>query len=269
MQRTKQELFWHPTYLIWLCSLIFLSPLLLVQALITKKITPRLPEAEGHCNGLAPSTRDSDETLYLTFLGESTVAGVGVETHTQGLAANTAFHIAKMAPINVHWHAIGENGIRLEATVERLVSQIPERDNQIIIICLGVNDVTGMTSLPQWEQGFNLLLRRLSSLNPAGIVFNGIPPMHEFTALPQPLRFVLGKRAMLMQSVIENHPERNNSFVVFPSVSLTSKEDLARDGYHPSKMGYFKWSGVIAEQLLTSSRLPISSLSLQGKAQYH
>lgn len=73
----------------WLTTAL-LFPVLLYQGKRARRTTPRLPEAGGAPCGQygegAPARR-------VLVIGESTAAGVGVETHDQGLASQLAREI--------------------------------------------------------------------------------------------------------------------------------------------------------------------------------
>ena len=56
---------------------IALGPLLLVQGRRARRTALRMPEAAGQRQGWIPH-RGSDNTLNLLFVGDSTMAGVGV-----------------------------------------------------------------------------------------------------------------------------------------------------------------------------------------------
>ncbi len=68
-------------HLLWWMLALILLPLLLPQALHTRRHALRLPPAGGaQCGEVGIG-----ESLHLLVLGESTVAGVGVEAQSEGL----------------------------------------------------------------------------------------------------------------------------------------------------------------------------------------
>lgn len=239
----------HFIYLLWILSLVLLFPLLLSLGIYTRKTALRLPEAQGPQSG--KYGKGAVRTLSLLMVGESTVAGVGVHSQEQGLVAKTALALSKMAQCDVQWHAVGENGVDIQGTLKRLISQIPQGPYDFIVICLGVNDTTGMTSLSDWQNAITELIQRLQKDHPTAAIFlSGLPPMEKFTALPQPLRFVLGLRAKLLDHTLHAHPGNHQEFQTISVEPLLEKDYLAIDGYHPSELGYQIWGEKIAQALV-------------------
>src|SRR5580693_9223499 len=72
---------------------IALGPLLLVQGRRARRTALRMPEAAGQRQGWIPH-RGSDNTLNLLFVGDSTMAGVGV-AHQE--AERSKFHLYYLA----------------------------------------------------------------------------------------------------------------------------------------------------------------------------
>lgn len=227
--------------LLWnLCLLLF--PILLVQALWARLRTIRLPEAGGlpykhHQTGLS-----------ILGIGESTIAGVGVQKLAQALTARIAHYLAEQFGQPVSWDAFGKNGDRLKDLLDKHRS-FPFRKFDAVIVAVGVNDTTGLTSLLRWSQQIFELTNKLKELYTAPICFCSVPPMHLFTALPQPLRYVLGIRARMLDQVLRRTAEVSTGVFYLESGFQPDEQYLAPDGYHPSEKGYQFWGELIAEQL--------------------
>lgn len=239
----------HFTYFLWVLSVTLLFPWLVLVALYTRKTALRLPDAQGARSG--DFFKDSHKTLSITMLGESTIAGVGVEHQAQGLVANTAFYLAELTQCRVQWQALGKNGINIRGTINKLAPQVPP-SSDFIVVCLGVNDTTGLTRLATWQSAIEELVGLLQAKSSAKIFFTSIPPIGKFSALPQPLRWVLGLRAQLLEHVLQVHPMRDKQFQLISFGPMLDARFLARDGYHPSAEGYQFWgkniAAVLAEQ---------------------
>src|SRR5690554_8235760 len=78
----------------WLTTAV-LFPVLLYQGMRTPQTTPRLPEASGSPYG---QYGEGEPARRILVIGESTAAGVGAQTHDQGLASQLAreLHEAKI-----------------------------------------------------------------------------------------------------------------------------------------------------------------------------
>jgi lysophospholipase L1-like esterase len=155
----------------------------------------------------------------------------------QALTAQTAGALQAKLAQTVGWRCVGWNGVRL-ADILTEFQQLPVARFDAIIVSIGVNDVTGLTSLLRWSQQVLDLVVKLKQRYQVPVYFCAVPPMHLFTALPQPLRFVLGIRARLLNKVLARTAAAvDNLYFVSPQIS-TDQTFLAEDGYHPSVAGY-------------------------------
>lgn len=227
----------------WL-ALLLLSPWLLWQAKRTRATTPRLPEAGGAPSG---QSGEAGPALRLLVVGESTAAGVGVGDHQQGLAAHLAAQLSRRHGRIVLWRTVGVNGIRAAALIRHL-PRAPETD--VAIISLGVNDTTGLTRRRGYRQALAELiaeLRRDRADLPVYLL--AVPPMQRFTALPRPLRDLLGWRAQGLDRV-QQHLARTLAGVHHLAYPLVEGKDLlAEDGYHPSEQGYALIARTVADDI--------------------
>ena len=204
--------------------------------------TTRLPEASG------PACRHHDTGLSILGIGESTIAGVGVPDLDQALTARIADGLAGQSGHSVSWDAFGQNGDRLKDLLEKHQA-LPPRKFDAVIVAVGVNDVTGLTSLLRWSQQILELTTKLKEMYDAPICFCSVPPMHLFTALPQPLRFALGMRARMLDEILRSTAEVSPGVYYLESEFQPHEQYLAQDGYHPSERGYQVWGELVAKQL--------------------
>ena len=73
--------------------------------------------------------------------------------------------------------------------------------------------------------------------------------MHEFPALPQPLRWFLGRRSKAFNQVLEEQALAS-SFTEFVKVQFPiQKQYFAIDGFHPSADAYELWSKLLLERI--------------------
>lgn len=179
------------------------------------------------------------------------MAGVGVATMDRSVAAQTAQHLAKLTGRPVHWHAAGVNGIRIGQALESLLPRLPDERFDAVVAVHGVNDTTALTALAAWRELLARLADALHQRHAARVYFTQMPPMHLFTALPQPLRAVIGLRAKILDEVMHAHPHRGERFEVIDADFPLEPGYLAADGYHPSAAGVAAWSRQIANRLNT------------------
>ncbi len=225
----------------WLISPTLL--LLLPQAIYVKRTTLRLPEAQPLDSFGTPTES------HLWHLGESTVAGVGVPHLSQGLSAQLALALSKQQAQAVSWQSFGINGIRLQALLNRLQSQ-PSPSAQLIVVTMGVNDTTGFTSTKAWQRQLKALIAHLRQDNPqTPIVFTQVPPMLKFPALPAPLKYLIGLRALLMDAYLQKVCQQAHGVHYLRAEPDFSPQLMAEDGYHPSALGYQTWAQALAPKI--------------------
>ncbi|WP_372966467.1 SGNH/GDSL hydrolase family protein [Marinobacter sp.] len=223
-----------------------LFPILLYQGKRARRNTPRLPEAQGNPGG---QYGEEKPTLRILILGESTAAGVGVSTHDQGLASQLALQLHERTGQPIAWYTFGVNGIRLGNLNKELANaDLPEAD--VVLLSMGVNDTTGFTGRAKFRQQLHELRALLAPRYPNSIGLLSVPPMHLFTALPAPLRNIMGWRAKqldrLFRQLADELPE---DFRYWSYPTMTDVEMLAKDGYHPSDKGYRAIAEALADKL--------------------
>lgn len=218
----------------WLTTTLLL-PVLLYQGKRTRRITPRLPEAQGSPTG---QYGEGKPDLRLLVIGESTAAGVGVAGHEQGLASQLALKLHERTGRTICWHTFGVNGIRLHQLNRKLAPmELPEAD--LVLLSMGVNDTTGFTPRHRFRRQLLALRDTLAPGYPGPLYLLSVPPMHLFTALPTPLRQIMGWRARQLNRVYEQLTrEAPDAFQYRSYSAITDTSLLASDGYHPNDRGY-------------------------------
>ncbi|MFG0721942.1 SGNH/GDSL hydrolase family protein [Pseudomonas sp. GLN_6] len=235
----------------WWLGLALLAPIALPLAVHTRRNALRLPPASGPLNGVAGADLPG-EPLRLLVLGESTVVGVGVDELHAALVAQLAAALAARSGRPVAWRACGENGITAAQAHERLLPQVLDQPFDLALLVFGVNDTTHLTSLLRWEAALGGMAQALA-VRGARVAFSSVPPLQHFTALPWLLRRLLGMRAALLDARLRRLAARQG--VGHHAVELEfSAEYLARDGYHPSALGYRVWAEGLALNLLPAAR---------------
>ncbi|MBW0147994.1 SGNH/GDSL hydrolase family protein [Marinobacter arenosus] len=217
-------------------STLALGPILIGQGHYVRRITPRLPEPEGEREGV---TGHGPE-LRLLIVGDSAAAGVGVTNQSEALAGCLAAQLGQR--FRLHWRLIAETG-RTSGDVLRALVQEPESRFDVVLVSIGVNDVTGRTRDRPWLKHLDELSGQLADRFSAQLVlFTAIPPMHLFPALPQPLRWYLGLRARQLNGLLEDFC-RHRAGTRFLSVGFPLEPGfMAADGFHPGANAYRIWA---------------------------
>jgi lysophospholipase L1-like esterase len=220
-----------------------LAPLLLVQGLAVRRRVLRLPEPPGPRSGMA----GQGPALRLLIAGDSAAAGVGAPTQAEGLSG--AVVAALRDHFTVSWNLHAQTGLRTIQVLARLARTAPDAF-EVALLSAGVNDVTGGTRshafVAQQHQLVDLLKSRFGVRL---VLLTGLPPMHAFPALPQPLRWVLGARAQaftrLLQSVTDTEACCE---LVSPRLPLDPAY-IATDGFHPGPLAYAEWGREAAARI--------------------
>lgn len=221
-----------------------LGPVLLTQGRSVRRRVPVLPEPPGPREGLAGEGR----ALRLLILGDSAAAGVGAAHQGEALAGRL---VAELAPhYQVGWRLLARTGATTADVLATLGCEPPSRFD-VVVTSLGVNDVTGRVAPRRWRRQQAQLIELLRArFGAAHIVLSGLPPMHRFPALPQPLRWYVGSRARDFDSVLARLAQDSAGceFLAFDH-EMMDVSAMASDGFHPGPPIYRLWASEAAKRI--------------------
>lgn len=211
--------------------------------------------------------------IRLLLVGDSSMAGVGAAHQSEALSGALTRELQGGAlarhprghPSTVHgqdpasglqvdWRIAARTGLRTRDMARVLPGLLQEAGLadrtrfDLALVALGVNDATALQSASRFERDVRALCERLHEQHGVRrILWSGLPPMHRFPALPQPLRAVLGRKAIELDAVLR---ERGADYVPMPA----RLEDawIAADGFHPGPRAYAAWAAQLAPSLLTA-----------------
>jgi lysophospholipase L1-like esterase len=222
-----------------------LLPLSAVQGLWVRRTALRLPEASGARTG----TVGQGEELRLLALGDSIIAGVGTGSVEKSMPVQFAQALASTRNCSVQWRVVGANGADISDLRRSIHQFADQKQADVILISIGVNDVTGLSSTRQWRLHVNKLVAELSEKWPqARVIFVGLPPMGKFPLPPQPLRFTLGQRASTMDSIAADIISRQELMLHVPTEINPAEQEFCKDGFHPSAESCAYWASVLAQR---------------------
>ncbi|MEJ5061438.1 MULTISPECIES: SGNH/GDSL hydrolase family protein [unclassified Pseudomonas] len=227
---------------------ILLGPVLLMQGVYTRRVTPKLPEADGEREGVA----GRGEGLRLLILGDSAAAGVGASTQAEALSGQLVSLLAE--EFQVSWKLWARSGLDTRAMLEWLADHAPQFFD-VVLLSIGVNDVTSTLAVEQWiarQQRLIEVLRDRFAVKQ--IVISPLPPMHLFPALPQPLRWYLGHRAACFNRQLTEMAARMDHCTLLTTRLTPVTGAMARDGFHPGPATYRVWAGDAAEMIAARFR---------------
>lgn len=241
----------------WWLLVLALSPVVLPMAVLTRRKALRLMPAAGEQAGVAGAAL-AGEPLRLLVLGESTAVGVGVSCMQLALVGQLARAMSQRFSRPVAWQVCGENGITAAKLHQRYVSQrsvtTPAAGpHDLVVVLLGVNDTTHLSSLKRWQASLQQIVQGLqhhAQTTADRVVFSGVPPLQHFTALPWLFRRLLGLRAAMLDRAMRESAAATGAQCLALDMDFAAHL-MAVDGYHPSAAGYRLW----ADNLLLGIRL--------------
>lgn len=233
----------HLTHGLALTLLVPLAPLLWAQGVHTRRKTPVLPEPPGPRSGRA----GAGPVLRLLIAGDSAAAGVGVDHQDEALCGQLQ---ALLTPrFDLQWELIARTG-HTTADLLECLHATPPRPLDVVVLSLGVNDVTGLVPLRRWMQQQRALATLLKQRFEARqVLVAAVPPMGQMLAMPQPLRWVMGRRAALLNAALAHalRDQGHCQILHLPPTGLPGA--LARDGLHPGAATYRAWADAAAKAL--------------------
>ncbi|MGI9341309.1 MAG: SGNH/GDSL hydrolase family protein [Gammaproteobacteria bacterium] len=219
---------------------IALGPVLLAQGIAARRRIPRLPEPPGAREGLA----GRGTPLRLLVIGDSAAAGVGAVHQDEALLGQLVRALA--CDFELQYRLEARIGATTASTLEAL-GQLTDMRCDVVVTSLGVNDVTSGTRRSDWRRRQRALVDLLqASFGAKLVVLSGLPPVHGFPALPQPLRWYLGRRATQFDGDLDDHVCESPASVYVNLRFSTDAGLMAADGFHPGPGIYVEWARLVA-----------------------
>lgn len=237
-------------FLLGIFLAIPLLPLIIFQGNRIKKLVPKLPEAKDP-NGLADF--GFDRTVKVLFLGESTVAGVGVDTHEEGFPGSSSRELARLNKKNIDWKVVARSGYTAKRVQKKLLIRIGDFKPDLIVLGLGGNDAFTLNTPWNWRKDVSKLINALKTVYPDSIiVFTNMPPIKEFPAFTKAIKLIngnlveiLGKELSHLISEFRDVYYASDIIRVEDWIHLIPENESVdiffSDGVHPSKLTYQTW----------------------------
>ncbi|GAB3584206.1 SGNH/GDSL hydrolase family protein [Amycolatopsis endophytica] len=186
--------------------------------------------------------------LRLLVIGESTVDGVGAETHEEALTGQLASALARRWGRGIDWRVAGRTGANARTVAAELLAEACREPADLVVVALGVNDTIEMRSANRYRRDLLALVVAVRrALGPVPVLLAGVPPLGAFPSLPQPLRLVLGLRgAALDASAAALAALPGVTYCAVPR-EVVNPDLFAADGFHPGPAGYRRWAEKLAE----------------------
>ena len=230
------------------------APVLIAQAIATRRRALKLPEAAGPRHGSVGEATQG--RLRLLIAGDSSAAGVGVEHQEQAVVGHLVRTVHRRLGRSVAWSLRARSGLATRGLLE-LLQLDPPAPSDVAIVITGVNDVVGRVSaaravahraaLVDWLIGSGLARH---------VVFAPLPPIHRFPLLPEPLRRVMGDDAVRHDQALARYAATRPD-VSHAEVALDLHAGvMASDGFHPGGPVYRVCGEQLGEHVVKTVAAP-------------
>ena len=234
-------------------------PLAIAEAAIARRTVRLAPEPPGEREGVvtpdgahAPAgtgiIRSGGAPLRLAAVGDSLIAGSGVQTQEQTLVPRIARIVAAGTGRDVEWATHAKLGATMRRVRYRFLPEVADAD--VLFVCAGSNDLMARRSLEEWTDDLAAVLDDAARRG-RHIVACSAGQLYRSPALMPALRSVLREwtDAQTDASAVVC-AERGIPFV---DVAHCDLDDgfWADDGFHPSAAGYEMAAGMVARVVLT------------------
>lgn len=250
-------------YFIHLLKSIPLLPIIYFQGKKIKKEIEFLPEAKDPEGSIHI---DSDQTLKVLFIGESSFAGVGSDFHKNSFAGHFSNELSSAFHSNIDWKVYAKTGYNVQKVYQKIVPKITETACDLLVIGIGANDSFEFTQPKKWLENIQILINSLRKKFPeTPISFAQLPTIEVFPALTKEMQFVLGNHKDLLAQYLHNQTLKNKN-IYFPTNKVDIQKwmkllnhnqtiaDFFSDGIHPSELTYKMWAKE-SVQFLVDSKL--------------
>jgi len=245
-------------YLLHLLLALPLFPLLWRQGKQIRLRVPELPPAAGDFGSVKSGREEVGRALRLVTMGESTIAGIGVETHEEGFTGTLARSLSRHFGRAVQWRVLARSGYTAAEVRDKLVPKLSATEPDIVVIGLGGNDTFHFNPPWRWQQHIQSLVVAIrAQYEEAIILFTNMPPVGLFPAVTPLLRFFLGRQVQLLGAALRRQIAGQDRLYYYnrpitwadwqERLGIEAEpEELFSDGVHPSKLTYQIWAEDIA-----------------------
>ena len=233
---------------------LILAPVYLYQGLKLKKTALRLPEAKGERSGQVTlisedQSKQDKDILRIMLIGDSSAAGVGVSSQQQALMGQLVAQLQPMPSLSkkyyqLQWCLHATSGHTSFDALRRLyVLPKPVSAIDVMIVMVGVNDITANVSTKQWQAQLRDIIKvSKRKFGAKYIIFPSLPPMQSMPAIPSPLNKLLGHKTQVMneklREVCEQYEQATTLTMELDDSALNTEQFFAEDGFHPNSAAY-------------------------------
>jgi lysophospholipase L1-like esterase len=184
------------------------------------------------------------------ILGDSAAAGVGAATQAEALSGQLVAQLTQ--EWQVDWRLIARSGSTTADLLAHLRKRPLDPAWDVAVLSLGVNDAIRRCTPAQFaaqQRELLALLRKTAGVR--RLYLSGLPPVHRFPALPEPLRWYLGAAATQLDQTLAAvaADEAGCEYVNLRAVAELDAAAIASDGFHPGPLVYTLWAAAVADRI--------------------
>ncbi|MDR9396384.1 SGNH/GDSL hydrolase family protein [Pontimonas sp.] len=219
-----------------------LAPLLIGQGRLARAKRGRLPNAPMPWSGVI----EGPSPIQVLGLGDSTIAGVGVDDPMLGLTSQFSKNLYAHTQRGVIWNSVGQRGITSSQLVaDYLPGALADHDRvDVAFVSIGANDAKNLASA---GAAIRHIVRTIDTLHTsypdALVIVSSLPAFHLFESLPQPLRAIMAGHTQAIERQLRPLVEARRFALMTPPPTEYPAGFFATDGFHPSAEGYRIWAG--------------------------
>jgi lysophospholipase L1-like esterase len=227
-----------------------IAPLLIAQAIATRRRALVLPEAEGPRAGRIGAARG--RALRVLVAGDSSAAGVGVARQRDAVVGHLTRQLHQRLGVPVEWTLRARSGLTTRRLHAMLAADPPPAADVAVVIT-GVNDVIDQVSSRRAVRHRAALAAWLLDRRGARhVVFASLPPIGSFPLLPQPLRRCMGADAARHDAALARW-SAGRADVSHAAIEIELTADvMAPDGFHPGEPVYRVCGEALARHIAAS-----------------
>jgi lysophospholipase L1-like esterase len=190
-------------------------------------------------------------------IGDSTSVGQGAKVQTDNYSCQYAQLVLLKQHFAVKVYNLAVSGAKTQDVLSNQVAAAIALDPDLIMMSIGANDVTGLTSGEEFRRNYTMILQKLTGNRAkAKIVLLNIPGFSTSPLLWEPYKsaanYQAGKFNEMIEAIAKTEP--NISVVDIyrgtePDFRRFPKLNFSQDKFHPSSAGYGVWVRVISQTL--------------------
>lgn len=235
-------------------------PVAVAEAALAQRTVRLAPEPPGQRSGVvapkgaagpigAASSTRAGAPLRLAAVGDSLVAGCGVESQHDALVPRIARLIATGTGREVQWETHARLGATMRRVRYRFLPEVVSAD--VLFVCAGSNDLMARRSLTEWEEDLAAVLDDARARSPH-VVACSAGQLYRSPALRPTLRQVLREWTDVQTDASAALcAARDVPFVDVAHCDLV-EGFWAKDRFHPSGAGYEMAAGMVADAVMPS-----------------